>query len=101
MVKDLHKKLKIKKIHLLQLLYQEITQLRGLFISLNDEQKKNISIIGFENHKISKLLNLTTIEIPLFQIGKSLFNQLYEDKLNNYLFETKLIKRNSVFKLNH
>lgn len=73
----------------------------GLFISLNDEQKKNISIIGFENHKISKLLDLTTIEIPLFQIGKSLFNQLYEDKLNNYLFETKLIKRNSVSKLNH
>ncbi|PTI35722.1 LacI family transcriptional regulator [Mammaliicoccus vitulinus] len=72
----------------------------GLLLSLNDDLKENLSIIGFENHKISKLLNLTTIEIPLINIGKSLFNQLYDKSVSNQLFETRLIARQSVKNIN-
>ncbi|MGK9043328.1 LacI family DNA-binding transcriptional regulator [Mammaliicoccus vitulinus] len=72
----------------------------GLLLSLNDNLKENLSIIGFENHKISKLLNLTTIEIPLINIGKSLFNQLYDKSISNQLFETRLIERKSVKNIN-
>ncbi|MBL0847196.1 LacI family DNA-binding transcriptional regulator [Mammaliicoccus fleurettii] len=72
----------------------------GLLLSINNDAKEHLSIIGFENHKISEMLNLTTIEIPLINIGKSLFNQLYDNNITHHFFETKLIKRNSVKNIN-
>lgn len=72
----------------------------GLILSINDDLKQRLSIIGFENHEISNLVNLTTVEIPLLQIGRHLFKQLYNTSISHTSFETKLIQRESVKNLN-
>ncbi|MGG1676968.1 LacI family DNA-binding transcriptional regulator [Neobacillus sp. NRS-1170] len=39
----------------------------------------NLSIIGFNNQPIAKMMNISTIEIPLVEIGRKLFHQGMND----------------------
>lgn len=71
----------------------------GLYLSLSETERKNFSIIGFENQEISTLLNITTVDIPLHTIGIQLFKQLSNNSITQTKFDTHLIKRHSVFKL--
>lgn len=73
----------------------------GFYLSLTETQRQQISIIGFEDQEISKLLNITTVKVPLKEIGKSLFKQLDNKQVTNYLFNTQLIIRNSVHKISN
>lgn len=53
-------------------------------------QQQNISIpnelaiIGFDNQPIAKMMNITTIEIPLVEIGRKLFNQAVNNEKVTY-----------------
>ena len=42
------------------------------------------AIIGFDNEPIAKMMDITTIEIPLVEMGKNLFLQAINDKVSNY-----------------
>ncbi|MEW9052470.1 MAG: LacI family DNA-binding transcriptional regulator [Neobacillus sp.] len=65
-------------------------------------QKLNISIpgqlaiIGFDNEPIAKMMDITTIEIPLVEIGKNLFLQAINDEITNDEVSFRLIERGSV-----
>ncbi|WP_227937553.1 LacI family DNA-binding transcriptional regulator [Alkalihalobacillus deserti] len=65
-------------------------------------QKQNISIpdklaiIGFDNQPIAKIMNITTIEIPLVDMGKNLFLQALNGDLSNKEMSVKLIERGTV-----
>lgn len=52
-----------------------------------------LAIIGFDNEPIAKLMDITTIEIPLVEMGKNLFLQAINDKLSNKEFSIQLIER--------
>ncbi|MCU7766925.1 LacI family DNA-binding transcriptional regulator [Priestia megaterium] len=45
-------------------------------ISIPDE----LSLIGFDNEPIAKFMNITTIDIPLVEIGRKLFLQTFDDR---------------------
>jgi len=65
-------------------------------------QRQNISIpgkmsiIGFDNEPIAKMLNITTIEIPLVEMGKNLFLQAISSDISNRELSVKLIERGTV-----
>jgi DNA-binding LacI/PurR family transcriptional regulator len=65
-------------------------------------QKQNISIpdqlalIGFDNEPIAKIMDITTIEIPLFEMGKNLFREAIDTELSNREFSFHLIERGTV-----
>lgn len=61
-------------------------------ISIPDE----MAIIGFDNEPIAKMMNITTIEIPLVEMGKNLFLQAVTSDLSNKEFSAKLIARETV-----
>lgn len=66
-----------------------VTYCHNHHIAIPDE----LAIIGFDNEPIAKLMNITTIHIPLEEIGKSLFLQaVSEEKTNNEVM-VKLIER--------
>ncbi|MBT2730352.1 substrate-binding domain-containing protein [Bacillus sp. ISL-75] len=58
-------------------------------ISIPDE----LAIIGFDNQRIAKMMNITTIEIPLEEMGKSLFLQAVNSDILNKEISVKLIER--------
>lgn len=55
-----------------------------------------IAIIGFDNEPIAKMMNITTIEIPLVEMGKNLFHQAINREISNKEFSAKLITRGTV-----
>ena len=59
---------------------------------------KDISIVGFDNRMVSEYLkpSLTTMEIPLEQIGAETAKMLLEGNLQNKLIPCKLILRDSI-----
>lgn len=66
-------------------------------------QQQNISIpgelaiIGFDNQPISKMMNITTIDIPLLDIGRKLFHQAVNNSEVTYEeVSVKLIERKTV-----
>ncbi|MEH7255453.1 substrate-binding domain-containing protein, partial [Neobacillus niacini] len=61
-------------------------------ISIPDE----LAIIGFDNQPIAKMMNITTIEIPLEEMGKSLFLQAVNSVIANKEISVKLIERGTV-----
>jgi DNA-binding LacI/PurR family transcriptional regulator len=61
-------------------------------ISIPDE----LAIIGFDNQPIAKMMNITTIEIPLEEMGKSLFIQAVNSEILNKEISVKLIERGTV-----
>jgi len=55
-----------------------------------------LAIIGFDNEPIANMMDITTIEIPLVEMGENLFRQAIEwDTLHKELF-VKLIERGTV-----
>ncbi|MCM2535953.1 LacI family DNA-binding transcriptional regulator [Neobacillus pocheonensis] len=61
-------------------------------ISIPDE----MAIIGFDNEPIAKMMNITTIEIPLLEMGKNLFLQAVNGDITNKELSVKLIERGTV-----
>ncbi|MDQ0233314.1 LacI family DNA-binding transcriptional regulator [Metabacillus malikii] len=55
-----------------------------------------LSIIGFDNQPIAKMMNITTIEIPLLEMGRSLFLQAVQSDLTNKELSSRLIERDTV-----
>ncbi|MFS0778490.1 LacI family DNA-binding transcriptional regulator [Neobacillus sp. 3P2-tot-E-2] len=58
-------------------------------ISIPDE----LAIIGFDNQPIAKMMNITTIDIPLEEMGKNLFLQAVNSDILNKEISVKLIER--------
>ncbi|MCQ6282673.1 LacI family DNA-binding transcriptional regulator [Bacillus sp. EB600] len=65
-------------------------------------QNENISIpedlalIGFDNQPIAKLMKITTIDIPLEEIGRKVFLQAINDEVFQEEMSTTLIERKTV-----
>ena len=59
---------------------------------------KNVSVVGFDNREVSEYLkpSLTTMEIPLEEIGVESAKMLLEKDLKNKLIPCKMILRDSV-----
>ncbi len=58
-------------------------------ISIPDD----LAIIGFDNEPIAKMMNITTVEIPLVEMGKNLFLQAISEQVSNKEMSAKLIER--------
>lgn len=56
----------------------------------------NLAIIGFNNEPIAEMMNITTIEIPLMEMGKNLFLQAIDDAISSKEIIVKLIERGTV-----
>jgi DNA-binding LacI/PurR family transcriptional regulator len=58
----------------------------------------DLALIGFNNQPIAKMMNITTIEIPLVEIGRKLFHQGISDTKGPSYQEipVKLIERLTV-----
>ncbi|MGG4491068.1 substrate-binding domain-containing protein [Metabacillus idriensis] len=64
-----------------------------LHISVPDD----LAIVGFDNQPIAEIMNLTTFEIPLFEIGQKLFLQAHKkERIFHEEMAVKLIERNTV-----
>ncbi|WP_342046447.1 LacI family DNA-binding transcriptional regulator [Bacillus sp. OTU530] len=62
-------------------------------ISIPDE----LALIGFDNEPIAKMMNITTIEIPLVEMGQKLFLQAIHDKsVSHEEISVNLIERKTV-----
>ncbi|MNP49762.1 HTH-type transcriptional repressor CytR [compost metagenome] len=66
-------------------------------------KKENISIpnelaiMGFDNQPIAKMMNITTLEIPLVEVGRKLFLQAMDNtKISHEEIFVKLIERLTV-----
>jgi DNA-binding LacI/PurR family transcriptional regulator len=55
-----------------------------------------LSIIGFDNEPIAKMMNITTIEIPLLEMGRNLFLQAVDGDLSNKELSVRFIERETV-----
>ncbi|MFF2878256.1 LacI family DNA-binding transcriptional regulator [Gottfriedia sp. NPDC057991] len=56
----------------------------------------DLAIIGFDNQPIAKVMKLTTVEIPLREVGKKLFIQAINSEINQEEIAIKLIERQTV-----
>lgn len=56
----------------------------------------DLAIIGFNNEPIAGIMDITTIEIPLTEMGKTLFRQVLDEKVSHQEFKEKLIERGTV-----
>ncbi|MEH7086027.1 LacI family DNA-binding transcriptional regulator [Neobacillus drentensis] len=58
----------------------------------------NLALIGFNNQPIAKMMNITTIEIPLEEMGRKLFLQGINknEEIAQYEIPVTLIERNTV-----
>ncbi|MCM3653389.1 LacI family DNA-binding transcriptional regulator [Metabacillus litoralis] len=61
-------------------------------ISIPDE----LAIIGFDNQPIAKYMNITTIEIPLVEMGRNLFKQAFIESVTHEEVNVELIERQTV-----
>jgi DNA-binding LacI/PurR family transcriptional regulator len=43
----------------------------------------DLALIGFDNQPIAKIMNITTLEIPLIEVGKKLFLQALDNSKNS------------------
>lgn len=58
---------------------------------------KDLAIISFDNHPIAKYMGITTIEIPLEEMGKTLFKQAVDaNEVTHHKMDVQLIKRTTV-----
>lgn len=70
-----------------------ITYCKEKEISIPDD----LSIMGFDNQPVSKIMHITTLEIPLVEIGKKLFLQTIDNRNNTHEeIYVKLIERQTV-----
>jgi DNA-binding LacI/PurR family transcriptional regulator len=56
----------------------------------------DLALIGFDNQPIAKFMNITTIEIPLVEIGRKLFIQACNENVTHEEISVKLIERKTV-----
>lgn len=61
-------------------------------ISIPDD----LALIGFDNQPIAKIMNITTIDIPLVKAGKKLFLQAMGNEISYEEIQTTLIERKTV-----
>lgn len=57
---------------------------------------EQLAVIGFNNEPIAKMMNITTIDIPLVELGGDLFLQAYHGYNSNKQISVKLIERETV-----
>ncbi|MCL7748370.1 LacI family DNA-binding transcriptional regulator [Halalkalibacter alkaliphilus] len=57
---------------------------------------QEIAIIGFDNQPISKVMGITTMEIPLVEIGRNLFSQSVQSHISYKEMDVTLIERSTV-----
>lgn len=58
---------------------------------------RELAILGFDNQPIAKYVNITTLEIPLVEIGRKLFLQAINDTNPSHEeIVVKLIERKTV-----
>ncbi len=58
---------------------------------------KQLALLGFDNQPIAKIMNITTLEIPLVEIGRKLFAQAIEEGISSQEeIAVKLIERQTV-----
>ncbi|MBM7541617.1 LacI family DNA-binding transcriptional regulator [Amphibacillus cookii] len=58
---------------------------------------RQLALIGFDNQPIAKFMEITTVQLPLFQMGQQLFQQaLQADHISEHQFVPKLIERQTV-----
>ncbi|AXI07758.1 LacI family transcriptional regulator [Oceanobacillus zhaokaii] len=71
----------------------------GIVVSCQKQQisiPDDIAIIGFDNQPIAKMMDITTIEIPLMEMGRNLFLQTINSEISNKEVPVKLIERKTV-----
>ncbi|MEK5266881.1 MULTISPECIES: LacI family DNA-binding transcriptional regulator [unclassified Heyndrickxia] len=71
----------------------------GIVISCNKQQisiPDELAIIGFDNEPIARMLNITTIDIPLVEMGRNLVRQVLRKEIKNKEISVKLIERGTV-----
>jgi len=57
----------------------------------------DLAIMGFDNQPIAKIMHITTLEIPLVEIGRKLFCQAIDNRENSHEeISVKLIERQTV-----
>lgn len=70
-----------------------VTIARQQNISIPDE----LALIGFDNHPIAKMMDITTMEIPLVDVGRKLFQQaINEYEITYQEIDVQLIERQTV-----
>ncbi|MFJ6413953.1 LacI family DNA-binding transcriptional regulator [Terribacillus saccharophilus] len=57
---------------------------------------EELAIIGFDDLPMARMMGITSMHLPLEEMGEHLFQQVLEKKTNQKLFHTKLIKRKTV-----
>ncbi len=71
----------------------------GIMIACQKERlliPDQLAIIGFNNEPIAKMMNITTIDIPLVELGKNLFLQAMRGNVSNKEIIVKLMERETV-----
>ncbi|MCM3733128.1 LacI family DNA-binding transcriptional regulator [Fictibacillus nanhaiensis] len=64
---------------------------QGIFIP------EDLAIMGFDNQPISQVMHITTLEIPLVEVGKKLFHQAMDgENVSHEEIPVKLIERETV-----
>ncbi|OES46263.1 LacI family DNA-binding transcriptional regulator [Domibacillus iocasae] len=56
----------------------------------------DVSVVGFDNHSISGALNMTTVELPLQQLGEIAFEQVISSETSHKEVPFQLVERGSV-----
>jgi DNA-binding LacI/PurR family transcriptional regulator len=69
-----------------------VTCCQNQHISIPDD----LALIGFDNQPIAKFMNITTIEIPLVEIGRKLFIQACNENVTHEEISVKFIERQTV-----
>lgn len=57
---------------------------------------EDVAIIGFDNHPLSGALDITTVELPLHELGTIAFQQVLLKDVTHHELPFRLIHRNSV-----
>ncbi|GJM81216.1 hypothetical protein HMSSN139_37120 [Paenibacillus sp. HMSSN-139] len=55
-----------------------------------------LALVGFDNQPIAKMLNMTTFEIPLAEIGRQLFRQATAETRSHLEIPLLFIERSTV-----
>lgn len=56
----------------------------------------DVAILGFDNHPIAEALDLTTIELPLHEVGMSLVEKVSNKNSTSAIYPFELVERGSV-----
>ncbi|MGJ7913412.1 LacI family DNA-binding transcriptional regulator [Neobacillus sp. LXY-1] len=71
----------------------------GIVICCQREQiaiPNELAIIGFDNEPIAKMMDITTIEVPLEEMGKNLFLQAINEEISHKELSVRFIERGTV-----